>query len=167
MFRVSLKLALSSKGLIIFGCALMVALLVPVATQAQRSKGTVEPADDNQPALTQFKGVRIGMAADEARKKLGSAREKSAEQDFYVFNDNEAVQINYDKKGAVNAIAIDFMNGSHGVPTAKDILGVDADARADGSVYKMVRYPKAGFWVSYSRTAGDAPTVTITMQKIP
>lgn len=168
MFRICLRLSSSSKGLIIFGCAVMVALLAPVATQAQRSKGSVEPAaDDNQPALTQFKGVRIGMAADEARKKLGSPREKSAEQDFYVFNDNEAVQVNYDKKGSVNAIAIDFMSGSNGVPTAKDILGVEAEAKADGSVYKMVRYPKAGFWVSYSRTAGNDPTVTITMQKIP
>ena len=166
MFRNSLRLSSRSQGLIIFCAAVIVALLAPIATQAQRSKGSVEPADDNQPALTQFKGLRIGMAADEARKKLGSPREKSAEQDFYVFNDNEAVQISYDKKGSVNAIAIDFMNGSNGVPTAKDILGTDAEAKADGSVYKMVRYPKAGFWVSYSRTAGNDPTVTITMQKI-
>jgi hypothetical protein len=165
--RICLKLFSSSKGLIIFCCAVMLALLAPMATQAQRSKGSVEPADNNQPAVTQFKGVRIGMAADEARKKLGNPREKSAEQDFYVFNDNEAVQINYDKKGSVNAIAIDFMSGSNGAPTAKDILGVEPEAKADGSLYKMVRYPKAGFWVSYSRTAGNDPTVTITMQKIP
>jgi len=167
MFRICLKLCSSQKGLIIFCGAVMLALLAPVATQAQRSKGAVEPADDNQPALTQFKGLRLGMAADEARKKLGNPRDKSAEQDFYLFNDTEAVQINYDKKGSVSAIAIDFMSGSHGAPTAKDILGVEADARADGSVYKIIRYPKAGFWVSYSRTAGSDPTVTIIMQKIP
>jgi hypothetical protein len=29
-----------------------------------------------------------------------------------------------------------------------------------------VRYPKAGFWVSYSRTAGDTPIVTIQIQKM-
>jgi hypothetical protein len=167
MFRIGLKVFSPRKGLIIFFCAVMVALLTPLATQAQRSKGTAEPPADNaQPALTQFKGLRIGMAADEARKKLGNPRDKSAEQDFYVFNDNEAVQVNYDKNGSVNAIAIDFMSGANGAPTAKDILGVEPDAKADGSVYKMVRYPKAGFWVSYSRTAGNDPTVTIIMQKI-
>jgi hypothetical protein len=51
-------------------------------------------------------------------------------------------------------------------PSAKDILGSEADAKADGSKYKLVRYPKAGYWVSYSRTAGNEPTITVTMQKI-
>lgn len=58
------------------------------------------------------------------------------------------------------------MNGANAIPSAKDVLGTDADARADGSLYKMLRYPKAGYWVSYNRTAGAEPTTTITMQKI-
>jgi len=29
-----------------------------------------------------------------------------------------------------------------------------------------VRYPKAGYWVSYNRTAGNSPMITITMQAI-
>ena len=29
-----------------------------------------------------------------------------------------------------------------------------------------MRFPKAGYWVSYMRTAGDAPMTIITMQKI-
>ena len=59
------------------------------------------------------------------------------------------------------------MSGANGVPTAKDVLGADAETKADGSIHKVMRFPKAGFWVSYSRTAGNEPTVTITMQKIP
>jgi len=110
--------------------------------------------------------VHIGMAADEARKKLGTPRDKSAEQDFYVFNDNEAVQVYYDKTGAVTAISVDFMSGANGVPTPKEILGSDAEAKADGSIFKRIDYPKAGYWVSYSRTAGSDPTITITIQKI-
>ena len=35
------------------------------------------------------------------------------------------------------------------------------------SKHKLVRYPKAGCWVSYSRTAGDTPIVTVTIQKMP
>jgi hypothetical protein len=139
-------------------------VLVPVTSRAQRTR--TSPDEPESPAFSDFKGVRIGMTAAEARKKLGAPRDKSDEQDFYVFNDTQAVQVFYDKARAVSAISIDFMNGASAIPSAKDVLGTDAEAKADGSVYKMLRYPKAGFWVSYNRTAGSAPTTTITMQKI-
>ena len=126
----------------------------------------VEADDQEQPAFTEFRGVRIGMKADEARKKLGNPTDKSSEQDIYVFNDTQAVQVFYDKTGAVTAISIDFMSGANAVPSAKEVLGSEAAAKDDGSVYKMLRYPKVGYWVSYSRTAGKTPTTTVTMQKI-
>jgi len=168
MFRVYLKLfSRHVRYIALFTCTMTFAMLAPTTSHAQRSKGAVGPPDDNQPAFQEFKGVKIGMATDEARKKLGTPRDKSPEQDFYLFNDNEAVQVYYDKSGAVSAISVDFMTGANGVPTCKDVLGAEAEAKADGSIYKMVRYPKAGYWVSYSRTAGNDPTITITMQKIP
>ena len=80
--------------------------------------------------------------------------------------DTQAVQVFYDKAGAVSAISIDFMSGASGIPSSREVLGTDAEAKPDGSMYKLLRYPKAGYWVSYSRTAGDSPTTTITMQKI-
>jgi hypothetical protein len=149
---------------LLFG-ALMILALAPITLRAQRSKA-LDPDMDNRPAFSEFKGVSIGMPADEARKKLGSPRDKSPEQDFYMFGDNQAVQVFYDKAGAVNAISIDFMSGASGVPSSKDVLGAEAEKKADGSVYKLIRYPKVGYWVSYSRTAGADATVTITMQKI-
>jgi len=140
-------------------------VLTPMTSRAQRNRAPAEGPED-QPVFTEFKGVRIGMSADESRKKLGNPRDKSAEQDFYIFNDTQTVQVFFDKAGSVTAISIDFMTGASSVPSAKEVLGTDAEKRADGSVYKMLRYPKAGYWVSYSRTAGDSPTTTITMQKI-
>jgi hypothetical protein len=131
-----------------------------IPANAQRPKG------GDEPVFTEFKGVRIGMTTDEARKKLGSPRDKADEMDIYLFNENQAVQVYYDKTKTVSAISIDFMSGATDIPNAKDIVGADADQRPDGSSYKMVRYPKAGYWVSYSRTAGKEPTITITMQKI-
>jgi hypothetical protein len=167
MFCVSLKLFSGQlKTFVLFSCAAAILLLAAGATPAQRSKGNSDTAAEN-PASFQFRGVKIGMAADETRKKLGVPRDKSAEQDFYVFNDNEAVQIYYDKGGVVSAISIDFMNGANGIPTPKDVLGADVDAKADGSIHKVVRFPKAGYWISYSRTAGNEPTITVIMQKIP
>jgi hypothetical protein len=140
-------------------------VLGPVTSRAQRPK-TSPDEPDSRPAFSDFKGVRIGMTADESRKKLGSPRDKGNDQDFYVFNDTQAVQVFYDKAGAVLAISIDFMSGASAIPSAKDVLGTEAETKADGSVYKMMRYPKAGYWVSYNRTAGSSPTTTITMQKI-
>ena len=121
----------------------------------------------DDPLFSEFKGVRIGTPTEEARKKLGSPKEKSDEQDYYLFNDTEVVSVYYDKATRkVTAISIDFMNGANQIPTARDIIGSEIDAKPDGSGYKSVRYPKAGYWVSYSRTAGKEPTITITMQKI-
>lgn len=163
MFRVYLRSFSSQlKSLVLFSCVVILLLLTASTASAQGSKGSITTPDENG---FQFRGVKIGMATDEARKKLGSPREKSAEQDFYLFNDNEAVQIYYEK-GTVSAIAIDYMSGSNGVPTPKAVLGAEAEAKADGSIHKVVRYPKAGYWVSYSRTAGTEPTITVTMQKI-
>ena len=153
------KLALLLLGTIAFTA------LTPISARAQRTRALPDEPE-SRPAFSDFKGVHLGMTADEARKKLGNPREKSAETDFYLFNDTQAVQLFYDKTGAVSAISIDFMSGANGVPTAKDVLGTEADAKADGSVYKILRYPKAGYWVSYSRPAGSSPTTTVTMQKI-
>jgi hypothetical protein len=155
----------------ICGLALLVAgaltfiMLAPTTSRSQRNRAPVDEPEKS-PAFSEFKGVRIGMGAEESRKKLGNPRDKSAEQDFYVFNDTQAVGVFYDKAGNVSAISIDFMSGASGIPSAKEVLGTDADAKPDGSLYKLLRYPKAGYWVSYSRTAGDSPTITITMQKI-
>jgi hypothetical protein len=146
--------------------ALTLIVLAANPARAQRTK-TPPPADpEDQPAFVEFKGVRIGMTADDARKKLGSPRVKDTDQDLYVFNDTQTLQVFYDKAGAVSAISIDFMSGANSVPSAKEVLGTEAETRTDGSVYRMLRYPKAGYWVSYSRTAGNSPTTTITMQKI-
>ena len=144
--------------LTLFVAAVALVVIAPAQLRAQRS----EP----EPTYSDFKGVRIGSSADEARKKLGNPRDKGDDQDFYVFNDTQAVQIFYDKTAKVSAISIDYMTGANGIPSPKDVLGTEADKKPDGSLYKLVRYPKAGYWVSYSRTAGDSPTITVTMQKI-
>ena len=169
MFRVSPTLfpIRITKIVVVLAGALVCLVCAPVTLRAQRAKTSLNPEAENQPAFSDFRGVRIGMLADEARKKLGTPRDKSDEQDFYIFNDNEAVQVVYDNGKAVTAISIDFMSGANGIPSCKDVLGAEAESKPDGSVYKLMRYPKAGYWVSYSRTAGDSPTVTITMQKIP
>lgn len=123
-------------------------------------------SDDESPLFSDYRGVRIGMTMEDARSKLGKPQSSGDDQDFFVINDHETVQVAYDGSHKVMAVSVDFMNGSSDAPTAKAVIGQDVQPKADGSAYQMVRYPHAGFWVSYSRTAGSSPIVTVTMQKI-
>jgi hypothetical protein len=66
----------------------------------------------------------------------------------------------------VTAISIDYFGGESNAPTPETVLGTAIHAKADGSMYELKRYPGAGYWVSYNRTAGDKPIVTVTMQKM-
>ena len=139
-------------------------LLVPMFSAAVI--GQKRAGDEEMPVFREYRGVQIGMTTDEARKKLGSPKDKADDQDFYIFGDRETAQIMYDKAHKVSVLSVDYMSGAEGIPTAKTVMGSDIQTKADGSMYKMIRYIKAGFWVSYSRTGGDSPMVSITIQKI-
>lgn len=145
-----------------------VLLVVITLTFAGVSVGQTTGSGGEEPIFLEYRGVKIGWQTDEVRKKLGNPADKGDEQDFYVFGDKETCQVLYDKATRkVTAISVDFMNGAREVITPQQVFGEDIDSKPDGSKYKLVRYPKAGFWVSYSRTAGDSPIVTVTIQKLP
>jgi hypothetical protein len=131
--------------------------------QTQKSRGA---GGEDEPLFQEYRSVRIGMATEEVRKKLNNPSDKGDEQDFFVFSENETAQVFYDKSKKVFAISVNFLNGARDIPTPKSVLGSELSAKPDGSMYKLVRYPKAGYWVSFSRTAGDSPLTTVTLQKI-
>ena len=147
-------------------CSLMLAALASAfALSASAAQiGGAAAKEKDEPPFHEYKGVRIGMLADEARKTLGDPTDKGDTQDFYAVSDNETVQVFYDAEKKVHALSIIYIGGGQ-MPTAKAVLGADLEAKPDGSMHRRVDYPKAGFWVAYSRTAGDSPLVTITMQK--
>ena len=118
-----------------------------------------------QPFIRDYRGVQIGMTADAARQKLGAPTNMGDTQDVYVFSEKETAQVFYDGAKTVTAISVDYVGEVSGAPDCKAVLGTQLEHKADGSVYKMIRYPKHGYWVSYNRTAGEAPIVTVTIQK--
>ncbi|MEP6787212.1 MAG: hypothetical protein ABJB40_02180 [Acidobacteriota bacterium] len=121
---------------------------------------------DDKPLYSGYKGVTIGMKQDEARTKLGMPKDKTDEQESYVFSDNESAQVYYDAGKVVTAIMITYNGKLDTAPNAKAVFGEDAQAKPDGGIFKMVRYPKAGFWISYNKTAGDDPLIIIAIQKM-
>jgi len=120
----------------------------------------------DKPLFIEYKGVRIGMEADEVRKKLGQPADKGDVQDFFQFSEKESCQVYYDKVHKVMAVSINYVGDGSGAPLPKVVLGTEIEAKADGAMYKMVRYPDSGYWVSYNKTGGEDPLVTVTMQKI-
>lgn len=146
-----------------------ITLLVSNVALAQTTRTSPISGKDDGPVFQEYRGVQIGWLADDVRKKLGNPANKGDEQDFYVFGngDNERAQIIYDKATRkVTTISVDFMNGATDVITPQQVFGADVETKPDGSKHKLVRYPKAGFWVSYSRTAGDTPIISVTIQKM-
>ena len=135
-------------------------------TTAQTAPTQPAAAPADEPIYREFKGVRIGTSQDEARKKLGGPEDKGKDMDFFVFSERERARVYYDAGGKASAVIVTYIGKSGDVPTPKAVLGSDIEARPDGSMYKIVYYPKAGYWVAYSRTAGDEPLTIVTMQKI-
>jgi hypothetical protein len=162
MFR-SAGVPLQLKPIFVILATAAVILLLPNSSTAQKLRDANAPTEVVS-AFNEFKGVRLGMSADEARKKLGSPANKSDEQDLFTFGDKVTAQVLY-RTSKVVTISIDFMTPND-APKPMDVVGSDVESKPDGSMHKMVRYPKAGYWVSYSRTAGDSPMVSVTLQKI-
>ena len=133
--------------------------------EAAENPSASNAAATNLPVFTDYRGVPIGMTAEEVRAKLDGLK-KGEGQDFLVFSDRESAQIYYNSEGKVTAISIDYFGGNSNAPSPDAVLGVGLAAKADGSMYQLNRYPEAGYWVSYNRTAGDKPIVTVTMQKM-
>lgn len=131
--------------------------------------GEIRPGptpESTKPMFTDYRGVTIGMKAEAAREKLGKAKESSDEQDYYMFGDGETVQIVYDTDKTVKAISATYMGSNVKPPTPMELFGTEAEAKPDGSVSKMVKYPKANVWISYVKTAGDDPLVMVTVSKL-
>jgi hypothetical protein len=146
---------------------LAITLFLSNVAVAQTTRTSPGAGKDDGPIFHEYRGIQIGWLADDVRKKLGDPAAKGDEQDYYVFGEKERAQILYDKKTRmVTTISVDFNSDAPDVLTPQQVLGADFETKADGSKHKLVRYPKAGYWVSYSRTAGDTPIITITLQKM-
>ena len=146
--------------------------LAPPATKEAISRNTAaerktpaQPSTVVAPVYKDFMGVTLGMNADVIREKLGHLKNKGEGQDFFVFSDSQTAQVVYDDDGKAITISVDYLKGAE-APTAESVLGEAVPAKTDGSMFQLKRYPEAGYWVAYSRTAGENPTITVTMQKI-
>lgn len=154
---------------------LAVLALLSVVTGAQTARRPQQPvaqpalpaAQIAEPIYREYRGVQIGMSKEQVRQKLGTPGDVSDRQDFFNITGVESAQVFYDAQSRVMAVSVNYLGDGSGAPAPEKIFGVPAEPTADGTVYKLVRYEHAGYFVVYSRSGGDAPPlVTVTMQKI-
>lgn len=120
----------------------------------------------SKPAFTDYKGITLGMSAVDARAKLPKPKETSDQQDFYIISAGESVQILYGDDKNVKAISTTYFGSDAKPPTPIAVFGTDVEVQPNGSINKMVKYPKLGFWISYIRTEGDDPVIMVTIHKL-
>lgn len=173
--KINVNLAAEMLPKAFFGLFLLFGLIVPALGQTAENTqaATIQIADKKSeatvlmPILTDYKGIKIGATAEEVRDKLGKA--KIDDKDGFFYNlDDEMVQIRLDSDKKVNLISITYSSENENTPTYAEVFGTatPVSEKPDGSIYNLVDYPKAGYWVAYSRAAGENPSVTVTMQKL-
>ena len=158
--NLKIKFFLSLLIAVVFGLGLS----ANANAQAQRVKAALK-GDAQQPLYTEYKGVRLGMSAEEARAKLGMPALKGSDQDYYVLSENETAQICYDAAQKVITISVDYLGGI-GAPDYKAVVGGELEQMANGSLYRIVRYESLRFWVSHNRATVPVTSVTVTIQRI-
>ena len=145
--------------------ALLLLLMGTIAkgqSETPATKISKTNAQIQQPLYREYRGVRLGMTAAEARAKLGEPAMKSDEQDFYVVSANETAQIAYRAQKVV-MISTDYTDGV-GAPDYRSVVGEGLLLqRPDGSLFRMVLHDSERFWVSYNKSASGVVVVTITI----
>ena len=129
------------------------------------TKGPLQTRE-SMPFLKEYRKVMIGASADALRDAWGKPEMEYPDGFLYKMSDSETVQIAIGPEKKITAISVTFLKGQ-GAPSFAEVFGegVTPEKRENGSVYKMVRYPDASYWVAYYAGANTGSDVTLTMQK--
>ena len=122
----------------------------------------------NLPLWQSYREISIGTTAAQVTEKLGKPKSEDDQGFFYIFSETETAQFLLDENKKVKTISVIY-SAEHATPPAfADVFGQSAKAepKPDGSIFKMVRFEDAGYWVSYNRMAGEKAMVIVMIQKL-
>ena len=117
--------------------------------------------------IAEYRGIFIGDTRDEVHQKLGKPEHEYADEDNFELSESESARVFYDADKKVKAIVVTYSGQIDSAPKPNVVVGQTVEAGPDGGIYKMVRAQDKGFWVSYVKSAGDSPSVIITVQALP
>src|ERR1044072_7532792 len=120
--------------------AILIVFSVTNAQTAQQQEVAVNSkasstAAANVPVFADYRGIKIGMSADEVRSKVNGVK-KGEGQDLLTLSEHESAQIYYDDKGKVTAISIDYFGDNNGAPTPEAVLGAAIERSEERRVGK-------------------------------
>lgn len=122
-----------------------------------------------QPVFTGYRGIMLGMTADEVRRLLNK-KPKYDDTDgfYYIFSDKESAQFVLDENKRVKMVSVIYSRGNADAPSYEDVFGseIQLEIDADGRINKLINYPDAGFWIAYYQAGGENPKRTLTVQKL-
>lgn len=137
----------------------------PVEQKAPETTTPQVPA----PLVDDINGITLGMTADDVKSKLGKPDTSDSATMYYDLDKGEQVQLRLDADKKVSMIAGIYTGKNADAPDFSEVFGPAAQPvpQQNGTIYKLVRYPSAGYWVAYSRLELDnGPMTTVTLQKI-
>ncbi len=144
-----------------------IALVIIISLFALQAFGQKTVRKEIGPVWQSYQDITIGATADQVRDKLGKPKTEDAEGLFYMISDQETAQFVLDTEGKVKAISVIYDTEFPTPPSYADVFGksVVVEPRADGGIFKMVRYENLGYWVSFNRMAGEKAMVIVLIQK--
>jgi len=118
------------------------------------------------PAMTEFRKAGIGTTAADLKQAWGKPEVEDKTGFISQFSGKEMAQVALDADQKVDTIAVTFQDGT-GAPKPEEVFGPKEkiERKEGGGLFHMVRYPEAGYWVSYF-SQGDGKAVIITYKKI-
>jgi hypothetical protein len=149
--------------------ALLAATFTAAARQpAQDAAPPTAPANAaaNPPAsvkvMRDYRGVKLGMKAEEVRAAMGKAELSQPDKDRFVIKGDDRLTVYYDN-GAVKAIHLYIVDPKN-APAWADVVGDAEIIEMEGGAKRARRdVPQEGFWVSmYQSKDGAMTTVTIS-----
>ena len=163
-----LRMLVEAAAFALLTLAALALLSVVSGAQGRPAAGPALPAAQlAEPIYREYRGVQVGMSKEQVRQRLGTPGDVSDRQDFFNLSGFESAQVFYDAQGRAMAVTVNYLGEGSGAPAPEKVFGEQVAPAADGSVYKLVRYERAGYLVVYSRSGGDAPPlVSVTMQKL-
>ncbi|HZN10581.1 MAG TPA: hypothetical protein VFC61_02825 [Blastocatellia bacterium] len=121
-------------------------------------------AQDPAPkVMREFRGVKLGMKADQVHAAAGKPESAAEGQEEYKLSEDDSMTVYFDEKKEVRAIRAFFTNPKN-VPAWKEVVGdVEVTQNENGSKSARRVLGEEKFWVSmYQNKDGSVTTITIS-----
>lgn len=158
------------KGFVLSAAAILTLSLAAAGQESDMTATVTPPQAADQPAgplVDDINGITLNMTAEQVRDKLGKPDAGDASMMYYDLDGGQQLQLRLDADKKVTMVAGIYSGKKIDAPEFTEVLGSEAPTPENGRIYKLVRYPSAGYWVAYSRIDLDSgPMTTVTIQKL-